>query len=85
MQAMTRPRKKASDDKPADVKPADVRRPNRTGVPLHIYVHTEIDQALQEYLESTEPRVPKTAAVESALRAFLAERGFWPRKEGGGA
>jgi hypothetical protein len=55
----------------------------RTGVPLHAYIDATLSRALEAYLAGTEPKVSRTAAVESALRAWLKERGFWPPKEGG--
>jgi hypothetical protein len=54
------------------------RRPNRTGVSLHVYIEPAIDGALQGYLDASEPKVSKTAAVETALREFLRARGHWP-------
>ncbi len=52
--------------------------PNRTGTPLHVWIDPEIAEALQGFLASADPRISKTAAVESALREFLRPRGFWP-------
>lgn len=57
--------------------------PNRTGLPLYVYIPPELDGALQAYLEASSPRVSKTSAVEAALHAFLREKGFWPVKGGG--
>lgn len=55
---------------------------NRAGVPLHVRINPAIDQALATYLESSDPEIKKTAAVESALKEFLAEKGFWPPPAG---
>lgn len=53
---------------------------DRAGVPLHVWIDSEIAAALQGYLDETEPSVFKTAAVESALKDFLRSRGHWPPK-----
>lgn len=47
---------------------------------LHVRIDPAIDAALDAYLDATEPRVSKTAAVESALREFLRAKGYWPPK-----
>ncbi len=73
MPTMTdRKKKKDGEEK----KPA-----KRSGVPLHVWIDPELAEALREYLESSEPSVFKTAAVESALREFLRGKGHWPRKK----
>lgn len=56
------------------------KKPNRSGVPLHVWIDPAIAEALQSYLEATEPKVFKTAAVESALKDFLRAKGCWPPK-----
>ncbi len=79
MLAMAKERKKKDE-------PKAPRKPNRSGVPFYVYVDPAIDEAMRLYIESTEPRVSKTAAAESAFKAFLREKGFWPLKadqEGG--
>jgi len=63
-------RKKTGRPKPA--------APNRSGVPLYVYVPVELGDALQRYLDGTSPRVSKTSAVEAAIQAFLREKGHWP-------
>lgn len=45
---------------------------------IHAWVDDELADALQAYVDSTEPRVSKTSTIEAALRAFLREKGFWP-------
>lgn len=54
------------------------KKPQRSGVPLHAWIEGKIMTALESYLDSTEPRVSKTAAIESALKDFLKGKGFWP-------
>lgn len=51
-------------------------------VPLFVQLDAEIAAAFSEYLDATDPKVGKTAAVESALKDFLRGKGYWPRKEG---
>lgn len=80
----------AVDDLPADLvpPPPEPKEPNgdgnnekrRKGVSTHAYIDPEVSEALNEYLAATEPQVSKTAAIESALREFLKNRGHWPRK-----
>jgi hypothetical protein len=60
------------------------RKPSRSGTPLHIWIDEDLAQALQGYLDSTDPRVAKTAFVESVLREALRVKGFWPHKLAGG-
>ena len=52
----------------------------RTGVPINVWVDEEVSAAMDAYLASTDPVVSKTAAVDSALKQFLREKGFWPPK-----
>ena len=75
MLAMAKARKRNDE-------PSEPRKPNRTGVPFYVYVDLAIDEAMTRYLESTEPKVSKTAAAESAFKAFLREKGFWPPADG---
>ena len=72
MLAMTTPRKGRQGRKDG------AKKPNRTGVPFYVNIEPAIDEAMARYLDSTEPRVSKTAAAESALKAFLRSKGFWP-------
>jgi hypothetical protein len=62
-------------------RPKKPRKPSRTGVPLHVWIDQDLAAALQDYLDSTDPKVSKTAAVESALRELLRGKGFWPRRD----
>lgn len=55
-------------------------KPNRTGVPLHVWLPDELAAAFQAYLDSTNPPVPKTSAAIVALKDFLTGKGFWPPK-----
>jgi hypothetical protein len=63
---------------PADPPPPEKKKAVRAGIPVNVWVDTEINTSLTAYLASEEPQVSKTAAVESALRAFLQGKGFWP-------
>lgn len=54
----------------------DLAGGERNTVPLNSIVPRRITASLRQYLASTKPRVTKTAAVEQALEAFLAEKGF---------
>ena len=80
---MARKRKKPTEAEQQH--PAEDERPkqpsSRTGTPLHAWIDDEIAGAFQEYIESTDPRVSKTASLETALKEFLRSRGFWPRKK----
>lgn len=53
----------------------------RSGVALHVTIDPELAAALADYLAESDPKIPKTSAVESALRAFLSTKGHWPRKK----
>ena len=58
---------------------ATKKRPaRRNRVALHVLIAPALAEALGGYLSSAEPRVTRTAAVESALREFLKARGQWP-------
>lgn len=73
----------------AKKKPGASKRPNREGVPVNFWLDEALAAAFGAYVESTSPRVSKTAAHEAAIREFLERKGFWPPKgdgeEGGGA
>lgn len=56
------------------------KKPIRKGEPLHVWINPALSRALDDYLEATAPKVSKTAAVEEALRQFLAAAGRWPPK-----
>jgi hypothetical protein len=65
----------SQDDLPAALQAPPTRR---KGTPLHVWLPKELEAAFQGYLDSEEPAVSKTAAVEAALRGFLRGKGFWP-------
>ncbi len=58
------------------------KRPERTE-PLHCWLDVELLAQLRVYTKQADPRLSKTATVESALKAYLAERGFWPPRAAG--
>jgi hypothetical protein len=60
--------------------PETSKRPNRTGKAFHLYLQGELRDALDDYVDQTEPAPTRTAVVELALRRYLASVGFWPRK-----
>lgn len=60
----------------------DAKRPNRVGVSLHVYITPELAEALERFTENSEPKVSKTAAVETALLKLLREAGELPPKGG---
>jgi hypothetical protein len=64
--------------RPGRASEPEPKRPNRSGISLHVYVDPVIDAALQRYLDSAVPAVSKTAAVEAAIIDFLRARGCWP-------
>ena len=63
----TMPKRKPKKPRPA---------PTRSGEPVNVWVSVELMNTLREYLAATRPKVTKTAAVEEALEAFLASKGF---------
>lgn len=72
----TMARKKKSGEAQEAAKPAA----QRSGMPIHVWVDEDLARAFTAYIESTEPRVFRTAAVEVALKDFLRKKGFWPPK-----
>lgn len=78
------PRRRKKDDSASEPKQATPKTPpNRSGVPLYVYIPDDMGAALQKYLDESLPRVSKTSAVEAAMAAFLEEKGYWPpRTEG---
>jgi hypothetical protein len=60
----------------------DHTRPGRAN--LNVFIRPGTGQAIRAYLASTDPRVSKTSAVESALISFLEDKGFWPPPAGQG-
>lgn len=65
-------RRKTDDD-------ASKPKPNRTGVPLYVYVPPEIRSAIDELAERN--RRPLTSEVLIALEAHLKAAGLWPPKK----
>lgn len=57
------------------------KKPNRTGVPLGVYISPELFDAFDSYVEDSKPRTSKTAIVEMLLERFLEEQGRWPIPE----
>lgn len=54
------------------------RRPNRTGVPLHVYIPPDIREALDAMAEDN--RRPLTSEVLIALEAHLKAAGRMPQR-----
>lgn len=50
----------------------------RAGTAINVYVDDALGDALDAYLESTEPRVSKTAYIEALIKADLRRLGRWP-------
>jgi hypothetical protein len=48
-----------------------------------ITIPEEIERALDAYLADRDPEEPLTAVVQSALREFLADRGYLPARHRG--
>jgi cytochrome c553 len=46
---------------------------------MQAWIDADVFDALDDYTDGAEPRVSKTAAIESALKDFLRKQGFWPR------
>lgn len=64
--------------------PSLPQTPNRSGENLNVWIRADLVEALRRWLETTRPRVTKTAAVEEALEVFLSQRGCWPISEDAG-
>jgi len=60
--------------------PGESKPVQRFGIPLHVWLDEDLARAFTAYIESTEPRVFRTSAVEVALKDFLRKHGFWPPK-----
>jgi Arc/MetJ-type ribon-helix-helix transcriptional regulator len=45
------------------------------GISTSVYLEVEIDQALNEYVERSIPRVTKSAVIRAAIRQFLEQDG----------
>lgn len=57
---------------------ATQQRPNRTGKSHNFYLNADLTEALDAYVEAADPGTNNTAVVRSALKKYLAERGYWP-------
>lgn len=55
-----------------------VRRPNRTGTPLHIYIPPELRAAIDQCAENNRRKL--TQEVVIALENHLKGQGLWPPK-----
>lgn len=75
----------AKQPKKADDEGQPPRKQARSGSPLHAWINEELMAALDAHLEGTDPRISKTAFIETALKKLLREYGAWPPKasEGG--
>lgn len=50
----------------------------RAGKPHQIYLDETLTEAMGAYLDEAEPRITKTAYIESLIRNDLRARGKWP-------
>lgn len=46
--------------------------------PIFVRIKPEIGRALDAYLAASNPEVTTRAAIEAALKEFLAKHGHWP-------
>ena len=51
-------------------------RPVRDGLPLHVWINTDLMQAFEQYCKST--RRTKTAEIEMIMEELLRKAGMWP-------
>ncbi len=58
-----------------------VAKPNRTGVPLNVYIDPQLRAVLDAYLAHAKPKISLTATVEDALQDYFQAKGMWPPKE----
>jgi hypothetical protein len=54
------------------------KKKKRVGVPLTIWIDRRIREALDKYIENTDPEVTLKAVAEKSFRDFLATVGHWP-------
>ncbi len=68
---MTEERKKPKDDKnqPKRVRP---------GVAINVYIDPDLAAIMESYLDGLDPKITKTALIESLLRGFFRQKGLWP-------
>jgi hypothetical protein len=50
----------------------------RFGKGVSLWINKDLFEALDVYVDTTEPIVTKRATIEAALRDFLRQRGYWP-------
>lgn len=74
MTGMAKARKQPSPD-------AQAKKPVRSGKPLNVWIGVDLRDALDAFIESTDPKTNVTATIESALKKLLQEKGFWPPAE----
>lgn len=60
---------------PAPTQPKRIR-PGKAN--LNVWIAASVVDALDNYVEGTEPKPTATSAVELALKRFLTEAGYWP-------
>ena len=46
--------------------------------PIFCRIKPEIGKAFDSYLHASDPEVTTKAAIEAALKDFLAKHGYWP-------
>lgn len=88
MQLMSR--RRSDEKKPvpeSQKKPvADTEKKPRAGVAIQAFIDPEVRAALDEYIESYnqkhDHKAGVTSTVEAALKKYLHDQGFWPRKSG---
>lgn len=66
--------------KKKSAKPSAEKSPGakRTGASVFGYLQPEIRAAVNLCIKESDPRLTLTAILESALKKFLSERGYWP-------
>lgn len=58
--------------------PSESKKSVRTGRAVTAWLDSDLWAAFDRYIQSLDPTPSNTAALESALRHFLREKGFWP-------
>jgi hypothetical protein len=54
------------------------KKPARSGAAVNVWVKQAVRDALDLYLAEADPKPKINSAMETALREFLAKRGYWP-------
>jgi hypothetical protein len=78
-------RKKPGDEMPPEAPPKPAKRVRPGKANLNVWIAASVIDALDRYVEGTEPKPTATSAVEHALKRFLAEVGYWPPPKPGPA